>query len=367
MLRPTDILARLGGDEFAILVEDIARERDAIDLSERIHRELERPVKLGNMEVTVSASIGVTFSSNNYQTSDQIIRDADIAMYKAKSRGKAQSAVFDTSLHRHVSEQLQLEQELRRALGQGQLMLEYQPICTLRDRRLTGFEALVRWNHPERGLLEPASFIPVAEETGLIVPLGSWVLIEACRQMREWRSIRDSSNLNMSVNVSSLQLTHPDFVSTVGHAIESAEMLPQQLTLEVTESVLMNGVENAVATLTELRRMGVTLSIDDFGTGYSSLSYLATLPIDALKIDRSFIDRMSRDAEGNEIVRAIFTLGQSLSKKVYAEGIETGRQLDLLRELGCEFGQGFLLSRPVGAAHAGTFLASNDGLSSNVA
>jgi diguanylate cyclase (GGDEF)-like protein/PAS domain S-box-containing protein len=362
MLRPTDVLARLGGDEFAILVEDLARQRDAIDLAERVHRELEKPIKLGAMDVTVSASIGITFSTNNYQTSDQIIRDADIAMYKAKSRGKAQYAVFDSSLHRHVSEQLQLEQELRRALGQGQLMLEYQPICTLADRKLTGFEALVRWNHPERGMLEPASFIPVAEETGLIVPLGNWVLSEACRQMGQWRSIRNGSELGMSENVTSLQLPHPDFVSQVGRALQAAEMRPSQLTLEVTESVLMNGIENAVTTLAALRQMGVTLSIDDFGTGYSSLSYLATLPIDALKIDRSFIDRMSREAEGSEIVKAIFKLGQALSKKVYAEGIETGTQLALLQELGCEFGQGFLLSRPVGAESAGNFVASNDGL-----
>jgi len=363
MLRPTDVLARLGGDEFAILVEDLVRQRDAIDLAERVHRELEKPIKLGAMDVTVSASIGITFSTNNYQTSDQIVRDADIAMYKAKSRGKAQYAVFDSSLHRHVAEQLQLEQELRRALGQGQLMLEYQPICTLKDRKLTGFEALVRWNHPERGLLEPASFIPVAEETGLIVPLGNWVLFEACRQLGQWRSIRNGSEINMSVNVSSLQLTHPDFVSQVGNALQAAELRPSQLTLEVTESVLMNGIENAVTTLTGLRQMGVTLSIDDFGTGYSSLSYLATLPIDALKIDRSFIDRMSRDGEGSEIVKAIFKLGQALSKQVYAEGIETSAQLALLQELGCEFGQGFLLSRPVGAESAGSFVASNDGVS----
>jgi len=362
MLRPTDVLARLGGDEFAILVEDLHRQRDAIDLAERVHRELEKPIRLGTMDVTVSASIGITFSTNNYQSSDQIIRDADIAMYKAKSRGKAQYAVFDSSLHRHVAEQLQLEQELRRALGQGQLTLEYQPICTLRDRMLTGFEALVRWNHPERGLLEPASFIPVAEETGLIVPLGNWVLGEACRQMHEWRSIRNGSNLNMSVNVSSLQLTHPDFVSQVGRALQAAEMRPSQLTLEVTESVLMNGIENAFTTLNALRQMGVTLSIDDFGTGYSSLSYLATLPIDALKIDRSFIDRMSREAEGSEIVKAIFKLGQALSKQVYAEGIETGAQLAQLQDMGCEFGQGFLLSRPVNATHAGGFIGSNDGV-----
>ena len=361
MLRPTDVLARLGGDEFAILVEDLHRQRDAVELTERIQKELERPVQLGAMEVSVSASIGITFSTNGYQTSDQIIRDADIAMYKAKSKGKAQYALFDSSLHQHVTAQLQLEGELRRAVGQGQIYLEYQPICSLRDRELIGFEALVRWNHPERGLLEPATFIPVAEETGLIVPLGNWVLTEACRQMREWRAIRDSESLRMSVNVSSLQLTHPDFVSQVHVALQSADMRPSQLTLEVTESVLMDGIENAVSTLTALRNMGVTLSIDDFGTGYSSLSYLATLPIDALKVDRSFIERMSRDGEGSEIVKAIFKLGQALSKQVFAEGIETRQQLTLLQELGCEFGQGFLLSRPVDAARAGGFLAAKPG------
>ncbi len=357
MLRPTDVLARLGGDEFAILVEDLHRQRDAVELTERIQQELQKSIQLGTMEVTVSASIGITFSTNGYQTSDQIIRDADIAMYKAKSKGKAQYALFDSSLHQHVTAQLQLETELRRALGQGQIYLEYQPICSLRDRSLIGFEALVRWNHPERGLLEPATFIPVAEETGLIVPLGNWVLTEACRQMAEWRAIRVSDSLFMSVNVSSLQLMHPDFVAHVHHALQAAEMRPAQLTLEVTESVLMDGIENAVSTLTALRNMGVTLSIDDFGTGYSSLSYLATLPIDALKVDRSFIERMNRDGEGSEIVKAIFKLGQALSKQVFAEGIETGAQLTLLQELGCEFGQGFLLSRPVDAARAGVFLA----------
>src|SRR5262249_16319331 len=206
---------------------------------------------------------------------------------------------------------------------------------TLKDAKLVGFEALARWNHPERGLLEPTMFIPVAEETGLIVPLGNWVLAEACRQMREWRDIRASDDLRMSVNVSSLQLSHPDFVAHVDRSLRSAEMKPAQLTLEVTESVLMNGIENAVSTLTALRQMGVQLSIDDFGTGYSSLSYLATLPIDALKVDRSFVDRMGREKDGAEIVRAIFTLGQALGKRVYAEGIETGEQLAQLDALGC--------------------------------
>ena len=359
VLRPTDLIARLGGDEFAILLEDIQRERDAVDLTERIQKELMRPFALGDMEVTVSASIGITFSSNGYQTAEQIIRDADIAMYKAKSKGKAQYALFDASLHQHVASQLKLEGELRRALGQGQIYLHYQPIYSLRDRRLIGFEALVRWMHPERGSLDPATFIPTAEETGLIVPLGNWVLNEACRQLRAWKDTHGQSGLRMSVNVSSLQLTHPEFVARVREALSNARLTPSELTLEVTESVLMDGIENAVSTLNELRHMGVTLSIDDFGTGYSSLNYLATLPIDALKVDRSFIERMSEAGEGSEIVKAIFKLGQALSKQVFAEGIETGDQLSQLQELGCEFGQGYLLSRPVDAERAGIFVAGN--------
>jgi diguanylate cyclase (GGDEF)-like protein/PAS domain S-box-containing protein len=359
VLRPTDLIARLGGDEFAILLEDLHRERDAVDLAERIQRELTRPFQLGDMEITVSAAIGITFSSNGYQTSEQIIRDADIAMYKAKGRGKAQYAIFDASLHQHVASQLKLEQELRRALGQGQIYLHYQPICSLKDQRLIGFEALVRWQHPERGPLEPATFIPTAEETGLIVPLGNWVLNEACRQLKAWKDAHGSQNLRMSVNVSSLQLTHPEFVARVREALSSAQLSPSELTLEVTESVLMDGIENAVSTLNELRHMGITLSIDDFGTGYSSLNYLATLPIDALKIDRSFIERMTEDGEGSEIVKAIFKLGQALSKQVFAEGIETGDQLARLQTLGCEFGQGYLLSRPVDAERAGGFVAVN--------
>jgi EAL domain-containing protein (putative c-di-GMP-specific phosphodiesterase class I) len=258
-----------------------------------------------------------------------------------------------------VTAQLELENELRRALGQGQIYLEYQPIYDLRESKLVGFEALVRWNHPERGVLEPAMFIPIAEETGLIVPLGNWVLNEACRQMAAWNKTHNNGTvLNMSVNVSSLQLTHPDFVAQVGQALQVAGLPATALTIEVTESVLMEGIENAVTTLNRIREMGVTLAIDDFGTGYSSLSYLATLPIDALKVDKSFIEKMAKDGNGNEIVKAIFKLGQALSKQVFAEGIETGAQLALLRELGCEFGQGYLLSRPINAERAGGVLNS---------
>jgi len=349
VLRPTDVIARLGGDEFAILLENVQRERDAVEFTERIQKELNRPFQLGETEITMSASIGITFSTNGYQNAEQIIRDADIAMYKAKSKGKAQYALFDSSLHQHVAAQLKLESELRRALGQGQIFLQYQPIYALRESRLIGFEALVRWRHPERGLLDPVEFIPTAEETGLIVPLGNWVLAQACVQMKLWRDACANSALRMSVNVSSLQLNQPDFVARVREALAQAQLDASQLTLEVTESVLMNNIEGAVPILEELRHMGVTLSIDDFGTGYSSLNYLASLPIDALKVDRSFVERMTRDGQGNEIVKAIFKLGQALSKDVYAEGIETGTQLTLLQELGCEYGQGYLLSRPLDA------------------
>ncbi len=353
MVRPTDLVARLGGDEFAILMEDLERERDAIELTERIQKGLERPFDLNGMEVSVTASIGITFSANGYQSADQIIRDADIAMYKAKSRGKAQFAIFDASLHQHVAAQLKLETELRRALAVGHIRLDYQPIYTLADRKLVGFEALARWHHPDRGLLLPESFIPLGEETGLIVPLGEFVLVEACRQLAAWHAERGDATLRMSVNVSGLQLMNRGFPARVRAALASAGLEPKCLTLEVTESVLMEGVENALPGLMELRRMGVMLSIDDFGTGYSSLSYLARLPIDALKIDRSFIEDMERDGERNEIVKAIFKLGQALSKQVVAEGIETGEQLSLLQELGCEFGQGYLLARPMDAEHAG--------------
>ena len=357
MIRPTDVIARLGGDEFAILLEHVQRERDAVELTERIQHELEKPFRIGQIDLTITASIGIRYSMAAGETSEQILRDADIAMYKAKSKGKAQYALFDSSLHQHVTAQLQLETELRRALSQHEVFLEYQPIYALVDRQVKGFEALVRWNHPERGRLEPSSFIPTAEETGLIVPLGQWVLGEACRQMREWSTLHDNRRLQMSVNVSSVQLMHPDFLAQVQKAIAAAGMQPSQLALELTESVLMDGMENALSTLSALRGMGVTLSIDDFGTGYSSLSYLATLPIDALKVDRSFVERMSPQGGGSEIVKAIFKLGQALSKSVYAEGIETGTQLAQLQELGCEYGQGFLLSRPLDPAHAAGFLA----------
>ena len=352
MVRPTDLVARLGGDEFAVLLEDLARERDAVDLAERILRELEQPVDVGGVEMAISASIGITFSSHGYQTAEQIIRDADIAMYKAKGLGRARYALFDASLHQQVAEQLHLESELRRALGAGQFRLDYQPIYALADHALEGFEALVRWEHPERGLMGPDAFIALAEETGLIVPLGDFVLREACAQLARWHAERGRDDLRMSVNVSSLQLMNRGFAGRVREALREANVPPRCLTLEVTETVLMGGSGSALPVLAELHAIGVMLSIDDFGTGYSSLSYLARLPVDAIKIDRSFIEAMEREA-GGEIVKAIFRLGQALGKDVVAEGIETAGQLEALRGLGCRFGQGFLLARPMDAQRAG--------------
>ena len=356
-MRPSDLIARLGGDEFAILLENLQRERDAVELAERIHKELLRPFLLGAIDVSISASIGITFSTIGYRTSEAVVRDADIAMYKAKSRGKGQTAIFDASLHEHVASQLKLENELRRALGSAQLHLEFQPIFELASRNCTGFEALARWRHPVLGPLGPGQFIPTAEDTGLIVPLGNWVVANACEQLRAWQGTLPASSRRVSVNVSALQLAHRDFVPHVRDCIEANGLTPDQLTIEVTESVLMKGIDNGLATLRELRALGLRLSIDDFGTGYSSLSSLATLPIDAFKIDRSFIAQMGRDADRGEIVRAILRLGQALGKDVVAEGIESEAQLRGLRELGCRFGQGNLLAPPLDAAHAAAVVA----------
>ena len=358
-VRPTDTLARLGGDEFAILLEDMDRARGAVSLAERLQRELQKPFKLRSMELSSSASIGITFSSIGYTSPEQIIRDADTAMYKAKSSGKARHAIFDAGLQQHVLEQMRLESELRRGLAAGEIYLDYQPIFALRGNRLTGFEALARWRHPTRGVLEPANFIPLAEETGLIVPLGTWVLQEACRKVAEMGRA-GGKDLRMSVNVSSLQVTDPKFASEVKRAIADSGISPSQLTLEVTESVLMDCRGEAMDMLTELRAMGITLSIDDFGTGHSSLAYLAQLPIDQLKVDRSFIAKIGEGGDRGEIMRAIMTLGRALSKQVLAEGIENPQQLSILQDLGCEFGQGFLLSPPLDATVASAVATRGD-------
>jgi diguanylate cyclase (GGDEF)-like protein/PAS domain S-box-containing protein len=350
-VRPGDVVARLGGDEFAVLCENIERDAHVVHLAERLQQALRQPVLINGTEITSSASIGITSSSIGYRLPEEVLRDADIAMYQAKAAGKARHALFDAGLHQQVSDRVQLEGELRRALDSGRLSVAYQPLHELGTGRLTGFEALARWRHPVHGEISPATFIPIAEESAMIGPLTDLVLDRACRQLRHWHARGPRfEGLRMQVNVSGNDLAHSGFAQRVTRAIVSARLLPERLTLELTENVLMDRIEGAggaVCQLAALRELGVGVSVDDFGTGYSSLSYLSTLPIDSLKIDASFVRGMQVGSKESEVVRAIVSLGASLGKEVIAEGIETESQLAQLREMGCESGQGFHLSRPM--------------------
>ncbi len=346
-LRPSDLIARLGGDEFAILVEDMNADVEAIRIAERLQDILAEPVYLKGVAVSTSASIGITTSTFGYDAPEQVMRDADTAMYRAKSQAKGQYAVFDSALHAEVTAELWLENELRRAVGNEQLQLAYQPIYELRTRRLTGFEALARWTHPERGPIPPDRFIRVAEETGLIIPLGRWALDTACRQLGLWnKRYPEGPRLTMHVNVSGMQLVQPDFPERVREAIRNADIEPGQLAIELTESVLVEKLAVALPHLESLRDFGVQISIDDFGTGYSSFSVLRKLPVNVIKIDRSFVASLGGDDNGDAIVAGILALGRTLDKTMVAEGIETEAQLQRLIDLDCEKGQGYLLARP---------------------
>ena len=352
-LRPGDVVARLGGDEFAVLMRRLEHERGAVSLAERLMETLGSPFVVADTEITTSASIGITFSSFGYQGSDEVLRDADTAMYKAKAAGKARYALFDSSLHTEVAARLRLEGELRRAIDEGQLTIAYQPMFELDSGRLKGFEALARWNHPSDGAISPDAFIPIAEETGLIVRLSDFMLHCACRQLREWQRLDPSlADLHMHVNVSANDLSHRAFVARVTRAIIESGLQSRHLTLELTENILAERIESALPLLAELRQLGVGLAIDDFGTGYSSLSHLAALPIDTLKIDRSFVHRLRSGSNEAAVVQAVLLLGSSLGKSVVAEGIETASQFDQLQQLGCEYGQGYHLARPLDAIAA---------------
>ena len=347
-LRPTDVVARLGGDEFAILMRDLRHESEAIVLAERLQSVVREPVRLQLGEVSTSVSIGITVSAFDYESSDDVMRDADIAMYRAKAQGRARYALFDSGLHADAASQLELEGALRRALDQAQLYLVYQPIFELRTRQVTGVETLCRWTHAERGAVPPERFIRIAEETGMIVPLGAWVLEQACRQLSAWqKSVPGLASLLLHVNVSAVQLVQPDFARSVREIIERTNLRPSQVALEVTESMLIDRLSAALPNLRQLRDYGVQISIDDFGTGYSSFGSMVDLPIGEIKIDRSFVSRLSRGGEGEEVVRAIIAMGHAIGKRVVAEGIETDSQHRKLVELGCEGGQGYLLARPL--------------------
>jgi diguanylate cyclase (GGDEF)-like protein len=345
-LRPVDTLARFGGDEFAILLSGIASTTDAVRVAERIHAELSLPFDLDRNSQFMTSSIGIALSTG-YERPEDILRDADIAMYRAKENGKARYEMFDQMMHARAVSRLQLESDLRQAVEQKEFTIHYQPIMALDTGRLAGFEALVRWNHPRRGMISPGDFVPVAEETGLIVPIGQWVLEEACKKVREWQlSSPGHRALSLSVNLSARQVAQADLLERIKDALEQSKLSPHHLKLEITESVVMENAEAAAQMLKQLRALGVQLSIDDFGTGYSSLSYLHRFPLNYLKIDRSFVMRMTTDND-NAIVKTISTLAHNLGMQVIAEGIETEEQHQGLKELGCEYGQGYLFSRPV--------------------
>jgi diguanylate cyclase (GGDEF)-like protein/PAS domain S-box-containing protein len=356
-LRSEDTLARLGGDEFGALVDEIQGLGDAIRIAERIQQALAPAFELDGHEVFVTTSIGIVVGGPGYQRAEDLLRDADMAMYRAKGLGKSRHAVFDETMHARAVARLQLETDLRHAVQAQAFRVHYQPIVKLDTGKLIGFEALVRWEHPERGHLSPGEFIPVAEDTGLIVPMGRSVLEQACRQLRAWQDEFDDLDLSMSVNLSSRELTQPDLVKEVRKILLRTGLAGSNLRLEITESMLMENLDVACTVLTELRAMDICVSVDDFGTGYSSLSYLQRLPIDVLKIDRSFVAGLDVDEEHLAIVRAIVTLSRSLGMEVVAEGIETTEQCEYLKILECQYGQGYLFSRPLERELASTLIA----------
>jgi predicted signal transduction protein with EAL and GGDEF domain len=345
--RGEDTLARMGGDEFTILIVDIRDASDGIRVAERIQQKLASPFLISGQEVSITASIGIALSATGYSTGEDILRDADTAMYRAKALGKSRYEICDPAMHARAVSRLKLETDLRRAMDGEEFRVHYQPIVSLRDCRIIGFEALLRWQRPGFGLLMPGEFVPVAEETGQILISGLWVLREACRQMRAWNLQFPSDPVfTVAVNISGKQFVQPDLVSEVDRILRETRLDPHCLRLELTESVTMREVERAAQIFGELKTLGVRLSMDDFGTGYSSLSYLRRFPLDTLKIDRSFVSEMEGTSESRAIVQMIISLGRSLGMEMVAEGVETAEQVSLLRSLGCEYAQGYFFIKP---------------------
>ena len=359
-LRPGDTVARLGGDEFGILLEDVADAETAEAVALRVEESLGTPYRFEGREVFVTASIGIALSSAKLGLPEEILRDADLAMYHAKAKGKARHEVFDGSMSAPALDRMDLEMDLRSAISRHEFRLHYQPILRLDTGKITEVEALIRWQHEKRGLLQPDEFIGLTEETGLIVPIGQWVLSEACKQARVWQvEYPTTPPLVMSVNLSAKQFQNPKLVEEITQALDESGLAASCLKLEITESTVMQDAPVTLTKLTELKELGVRLAIDDFGTGYSSLGYLKRFPVDTLKIDRSFVKGLSPNGGDNAIVRAVVTVAKSLNMDVTAEGVETEAQLAELRALGCDRWQGFLFARPVSPERVAPLLASD--------
>lgn len=347
-LRSQDLIARIGGDEFAILLQNIQSEHDVQKITERIYQELKLPFDLGGYEVFIDASIGIAIGNSNYTQPEDLLRDAELAMSDAKKQSQIHCQVFTETMYADALNSLQIENDLHWALEREELQLHYQPMIALATKQVMGFEALVRWQHPKRGLIPPSEFIPIAEETGLIVSLGLWILREACRQMYIWQvQFFELSNWKISVNISGKQLEEVDFVEQVQQIIQETKIEPRSLQLEITESSLVEDPQSTIIILQELKSLGIELALDDFGTGYSSLSYLHLFPFDTIKIDRSFINRIEVNSEKSSIIRAIVSLAYNLDMNVIAEGIETANQLAQLKALQCQYGQGYIFSKPI--------------------
>ena len=356
-----DTLARLGGDEFTILLDDIRDPIEAVRVAERVQAELALPFVVNRQEIVISASIGIACSTSPHTLAEDLVRDADIAMYRAKRAGKARCEVSDTAMHANAVKRLRLETDLRKAFDQGEFRVHYQPIVSLQTGKIIGFEALTRWQRPE-GLVPPMEFIGVAEEIGLIIPMNRQLLREACQHLRFWQSEFPSSPpLTMSVNITPKEFAQPDLASEIRKSLEQSGVDPGCLQLEIIETIAMGDAEKSGHVLAQLKALGVRLSIDDFGTGYSSLSRLRRIPVDTLKIDRAFISHMDSDSESREIVRIIIMLAHNLGLKVVAEGTETEEHINLLKQLNCEMAQGYFFSRPADDQAMAKLLVSSQG------
>jgi diguanylate cyclase (GGDEF)-like protein len=351
------ILARLGGDEFTILLKQIKNVQDAVVIAEKILQEFAAPFNFGSRYLIINVSIGIVVGNSEYRQEINLLRDADTALYKARELGKNRYEIFTQQMYLDAMRRLELENELRQAIASQELVLGYQSIVNLDNSELTGFEALVRWEHPQRGTISPEEFIPLAEETGLIIPLGEWVLYEACQQLKIWHELPGAKYLTMSINVAGEQLHAPNFLDVIDRILDQTQVNSQYLKLEITESMLIQDTEQLIEVLEQLKNRQIKLSIDDFGTGYSSLSYLPQFPIDILKIDRSFVQAMNEESQNLEIVKTIITLAQVLKMQIIAEGIETEVQSSTLKALKVEFGQGLLFSPALSLEQAQTAIA----------